>query len=117
MLTHSLKEFYEKNPEGYAKMVKELSKELEKNKEAAKNFKEVEIKRLRSAILHRMQKYGIDTTSWATVNKFLEQPRIAGKRLYDLSTAEMGDLIPKLESILRKDFEKKEMERSAAQQN
>lgn len=62
-----------------------------------------EVKAKRSAILHRLQKHGIDTTDWSKVNRFLEQPQIAGKRLYDMTIEEMTSLIRKLESILTKD--------------
>lgn len=61
------------------------------------------VKKLRSAILKRLQKYGVDTTSWARVNKFLVDSRVAGKVLYDMSVDDMQRLIPRLEQILRKD--------------
>jgi len=115
MLTHSLKEFALKKPEDYKRMLAEMQIQVEKFNPS--QFRKQETKRLRSAILHRLQKYGIDTTQWPAVNKFLEQPRIAGKRLYDLSNEEMSALIPKLESILLKDFEKAEKERAIAFNN
>ena len=71
-------------------------------------------KKLRSAILHRLQKHGVDTTQWANVNSFMENPRIAGKRLYDMSDDEMRAFIPKMESILAKDTQyNREIERQA----
>ncbi len=66
------------------------------------------IKSKRSAILKRLQKHGIDTTDWRKVNAFLEQPRIAGKRLYEMSIEEMQNFIRKMESILKKDKEQQE---------
>ena len=63
-------------------------------------------KRLRSGILVRLQKYGVDTTDWQCVNRFLEQKKIAGKRLYEMTNDEMKELIPKLESMLKKQAEK-----------
>lgn len=97
MLTISLRELYVKQPEKYKRMIATM--QIEVNKQNGQN---AEVKRLRSAILNRIQKYGIDTTSWEHVNKFLQQPRIAGKRLYEMSIGEMRDLIPKLEMILDK---------------
>lgn len=60
------------------------------------------VKRQRSGVLKRLQKLGIDTTNWTNVNTFLCDPRIAGKSLYELSGDELQSLIPKLESILKK---------------
>lgn len=68
-----------------------------------------EIKRRRSAVLKRMQKLGIDTTEWSNVDNFCLNPRIAGKRFAKLSIEDLALLVPKLESMLRKD-EKKRME-------
>lgn len=61
------------------------------------------IKKLRSGILHRLQKHGINTTNWDDVNRFLLNPRIAGKMLFQMDVEEMRGLIGKLESILIKD--------------
>jgi hypothetical protein len=115
MLTTSLKEFARQNPTAYKRMIAEMQVLAEKAN--PRRYRDRETKRLRSAILHRMQKYGIDTTSWAVVNKFLEQPRIAGKRLYDLSIDEMTGLIPKLDSMLHKQMLKREKERELATNN
>ena len=75
-----------------------------------------EIKKLRSSILKKLQLHGVNTTDWNCVNSFLENPRIAGKRLYNLSATEMRELIRKLASILSKDAQKqKEIERIISQ--
>lgn len=105
MATISLKEFYAKQPENYKRMIAAMQAEVNKQ-----NGQNVEVKQLRSAILNRLQRYGVDTTSWARVNQFLQQPRIAGKRLYEMSIGEMRDLIPKLEMILQKAEKAKEKE-------
>lgn len=105
MLTVSLREFYAKQPENYKRMIAAMQTEVNK-----RNGQGAEVKRLRSAILNRLQKYGVDTTSWARVNQFLQQPRIAGKRLYEMSVGEMRDLIPKLEMILEKAAKNKDKE-------
>ncbi len=63
---------------------------------------QIELKKRRSAVLHRMQKIGVDTTSWTNVDNFCLQPRIAGKVFRRLTIDELSALIPKLESIYRK---------------
>lgn len=115
MLTESLKELHDQKPNDYKRMLADMQDQV--NKFNPSKFRQSETRRLRSSILHRLQKYGIDTTCWPVVNKFLECPRIAGKRLYNLSNEEMEALIPKLESILKKDFEKLEHEREIAKSN
>lgn len=69
---------------------------------------ELELKKRRSAVLKRLQKIGIDTTEWKNVNDYLRSPRIAGKALYELDAQELEALIPKLESILKKQKDEKD---------
>jgi len=76
-----------------------------------------ETKKLRSSILKKLQLHGVDTTDWTCVNRFLENPRIAGKRLYSMDHQEMRDLIKKLGSILTKDADKRKKIESITQQN
>jgi hypothetical protein len=122
MLTDSLSEFYIKNRPAYYQMVSDMQKmvdSMKKSSDSAYNENSrretsPDIKKLRSGILHRLQRYGIDTTNWHKVNAFMEQPRIAGKRLYDMNATEMGEFIKKIESILAKDKKQKtEIERLA----
>lgn len=107
MLTESLSEYYRMNPAGYNLMIRDMQQTVDNMKQPQKQTGKQQTsevtKRLRSGVLHRLQKHGVDTTKWDKVNAFLEQPRIAGKRLYDMSDQELIDLIPKLESILKKD--------------
>jgi len=107
MLTESLSEFYAKRPDLYNIMIQDLQKMVNKMDKPGETPKipdtNRDIKKLRSAVLHRLQKHGIDTTNWEKVNSFLEQPRIAGKRLYQMNLEEIENLIKKLESILKKD--------------
>lgn len=92
----------------------ELDLDLEVKVKTLENI--AETKKLRSSILKKLQLHGVDTTDWTCVNRFLEQPRIAGKRLYNMSNEEMLALIKKLGSILGKDSEKrKEIERITKQ--
>lgn len=62
------------------------------------------LRRARSAVLHRMQRLGVDTAdrTFAAVNDFCLDPRIAGKPFGVLTLAELEALVPKLEAILRK---------------
>lgn len=113
MHTTSLRELYKYYPEEYKRMIAAMQSEV--NKQSRSDLSE--IKELRSAILHRLQKHGVDTTSWDNVNRFMRQPRIAGKMLFELSIEEMKALIPKLEAILRKDREKRESEQRLSQCN
>lgn len=61
-----------------------------------------EIKRLRSAVLKRLQKMGIDTTDWTKVDNFCLNKRIAGKAFRYLTLDELTLLVKKLETISRK---------------
>ncbi len=97
--TTSLREFYATDPKGFKRMIYRMQTLVEKKNDPA-------TKRLRSGILVRLQKYGVDTTDWQCVNRFLEQKKIAGKRLYEMTNDEMKELIPKLESMLKKQAEK-----------
>ena len=106
MLTTSLAEFLEKRPADYQHMINDMQRIVnqiakENNAQEALII-ERELKKRRSAILLRLQKIGIDTTDWSTVNKFMRNPKIAGKTLGEMDTDEMDMLIPKLESILTK---------------
>lgn len=113
MLTTSLVEFYQRRPEQYRRMIADMERTVLQNKrdDATKTalIIERELKNRRSSILKRLQKLGVDTTSWPAVNKFMRNPRIAGKTLGEMDTEEMDALIPKLEAILRKDKAKDKM--------
>jgi len=106
-LTTSLSEFLEKRPADYQRMINDMQQTVDNmpidSKNKAAYIIERELKKRRSAILLRLQKMGIDTTDWKVVNKFMRNPKIAGKTLGEMDTDEMDLLIPKLESILAKD--------------
>lgn len=57
------------------------------------------LRKTRSAVLHQMQKMGIDTSDWWRVNKFCEDRRIAGKAFHELDTDDLDALKRKLYSI------------------
>lgn len=71
--------------------------------ETSEAYKE-RLRRARSAVLNRMQRLGVDTAdrTFAAVNEFCLDPRIAGKPFGMLSVEELQSLVPKLEAILRK---------------
>lgn len=63
----------------------------------------IEIKRWRSSALLRIGRLGINTIdNWDAINTFVSSPKIAGKAFYDLSIAELQQLVRKLEAIERK---------------
>ena len=106
LTTTSLSEFYEKKPKEYQLMISDmqrLANEINSQKPVVSDSNILELKRLRSAILKRLQKYGLDTTDWSVVNSFMRQPKIAGKTLGEMSIPEMHDFIKKMGSILAKD--------------
>lgn len=59
-------------------------------------------KKMRSAVLKRIQRIGVDTTDFDRVNEFCQNSRIAGKPFGMLTIEELESLIPKLEAIIRK---------------
>lgn len=99
MRTVSLHEFHDLDPDEYKKMIEDMQRTVDLFEKDV----ERETKKLRSAILLKLQKFGIDTTNWTRVNGFLEQNRIAGKRLYEMNCSEMRELISKLGNILIKE--------------
>lgn len=97
--TYSLREMTGKE---YMEMLRHIENVI------ARKPNERVIKKLRSGILHRLQKHGVDTTSWDAVNSFLLNPRVAGKLLFEMSVEEMQALTGKLEAILEKDRKKQQ---------
>ncbi len=61
-----------------------------------------ERKKRRSECLKLMQRLGIDTTCWARINSFCQDPRIAGKPFARLSVEDLEALAVKLRTIWRK---------------
>ena len=62
-----------------------------------------ELRRKRSAVLHLLQKIGVDTTDWDRVNAYCRNPRISGKEFSKLTIEELEILSVKLRIIRRKD--------------
>lgn len=104
MATVSLTELYANNIQAYNSMIHDLENLVKNNQDYTK--------KLRSGVLHRMQKLGINTANWYDVNSFLQDKRIAGKLLYELSNEELNSLIMKLESMIAKQIiQSREMQR------
>lgn len=61
-----------------------------------------EMRRLRSAALHQMQLLGVDTASWAAVDRFCQDRRIAGLPFRLLDAEALERLTVKLRAIRRK---------------
>ncbi len=58
-----------------------------------------EVRRLRHKCLRIMTEIGIDTQDWERVNKFMLNPRVAGRHLYDLNEDDLRQLRLKLYAI------------------
>ena len=59
------------------------------------------IKKERSRVLHLMQRLGVNTSDWPTVDNFCMNARIAGKRFCRLGLEELVGLQKKLRAIER----------------
>lgn len=90
--TDSLKEMTELE---YMTMVNDLKHQSNTNRR---------LKNKRHEVLDLIQRYGIKTTkdNWDEINRFVSQPRIAGKVFAKLTIPELNALSRKLRSILDK---------------
>lgn len=97
--TSSLREM---TPTEYEKMCEclQTGKQLGETSAAYKE----RLRKARSAALNRIQRLGVDTAdrTFAAVNDFCLDPRIAGKPFGVMTVDELQALVPKLEAILRK---------------
>ncbi len=78
-----------------------------------------EVRKLRSQVLTLLQKLGVYATSddWDKVNRYLINPRIAGKLLYQLHETELQALTRKLRAIISKQQATVEQEVKLSQLN
>lgn len=60
------------------------------------------LRRARSAALRQLQLYGLDTTHWHEINRFVSQPRITGKLFAKLTIPELVGLTRKMRAIMAK---------------
>lgn len=95
--TDSLKEMTDKE---YDAMCDGMQRQS--NGYKAREIAREELRRKRSAALHLLQKYGIDTTDWNCVNSFCKNPRISGKEFGKLTAEELELLCIKIRMIQRK---------------
>lgn len=99
--TESLREMSDKE---YDAMCNELQQQ-EANRKARDLYRE-ELRLRRSAVLHLMQKLGIDTTDWNRVDAYCSDPHIGGKEFRRLTADELETMAVKLRLILRKQADK-----------
>lgn len=93
--TESLKEITRKEYD-------DLCNLLEKRFPEKRNIYVEQRRKKRSSCLKLMQKIGVDTTDWTTINNFCKSPKIAGKVFAELDIEELQQLSIKLRMILKK---------------
>ena len=76
----------------YEAMCRAMEAEIEHPGLSTEEFRR-EQKRLRSAVLHRMQRLGVDTSDWDVVDAFCLSNRIARKEFARLSLAELRVMV------------------------
>lgn len=96
--TSSLRETTDKE---YAAMCDEMQKQVNGGK--VRDIIREELRRKRSAVLHQLQKMGINTASWESINAYCRHPRISGKEFRNLTHEELDLLLVKLRMIQRKE--------------
>ena len=69
-------------------------------------LKQAALRKARSGVLHQLQIYGLDTTDWATVDAFCQNPRIAGKPFRELTIKDLNKVNKKIRVIIKKQKEK-----------
>ena len=69
-------------------------------------LKQAALRKARSGVLHQLQIYGLDTTDWATVDAFCQNPRIAGKPFRELTIKALNEVNKKIRVIIKKQKEK-----------
>ena len=80
-----------------------MIQEMEKQNECDRPVSYEALKKKRSAVLHQMQLMGINTASWAEVDKFCLNARIAGKKFRELDADDLDGVLLRIRSILYKD--------------
>lgn len=68
-------------------------------------LKQAALRKARSGVLHQLQIYGLDTTDWATVDAFCQNPRIAGKPFRELTIKDLNEVNKKIRVIIKKQKE------------
>ena len=81
----------------------DMERVVNNNNKAA--LKQTALRKARSAVLHQLQIYGLDTTDWATVDAFCKNPRIAGKPFRKLTIEDLNEVNKKIRVIIKKQKE------------
>lgn len=93
--TESLRGMYDWE---YDAMCDDLQRRIRQSEPAAV----VERRKWRSAVLHQLQLFGVNTADWCAVDAFCLDRRIAGKKFRELTIEELMALMPKLRAIVKK---------------
>lgn len=80
---------------------KAMCNALENSLKDSWSIQREQLRQKRSAVLHLMQRLGIDTSDWTRINAFCKDSRIAGKEFAALNYEELDGLLLKLRSIYR----------------
>ena len=95
--TDSLREMEQQEYEGLCRQLERCSRSA-----AVRREQREQLRRKRSEVLHLMQRMGMNTACWDTVNAFCRQPRIAGKEFRDLDIEELDETKRRLWAMMRK---------------
>lgn len=95
--TDSLREMEPQEYEGLCRQLERCSRSA-----AIRREQREQLRRKRSEALHLMQRMGVNTACWDTVNAFCRQPRIAGKEFRDLDIEELDETKRRLWAMMRK---------------
>jgi hypothetical protein len=117
--TTSLSEFAQADIASYWRMIADMERAVSRKVDESTCVENVEKeqKRLRSAILHRLQKHGVNTTDWKAVNTFMSRPQVSGKMLFEMSIDEMKAFVTKMHAILDKDKQRQDAEKKKVLSN
>jgi len=99
--TESLKEMSRKE---YNQMCDALEQIAQKSDNRERKYDI--LKKKRSALLHQLQKMGVNTADWSAVDKVCMNPRIIGKPFRKMTDIELEEVKIKLYAIERKNSTK-----------
>lgn len=84
----------------YDAMCRDMERTVNNGNKAA--LRQAALRKARSGVLHQLQIYGVDTTDWATVDAFCQNPRIAGKPFRELTIKDLNEVNKKIRVIIKK---------------
>ena len=88
----------------YDVMCRDMERVLNNDNKVA--LRQAALRKARSGVLHQLQIYGLDTTDWATVDAFCQNPRIAGKLFRELTIKDLNEVNKKIRVIIKKQKDK-----------